>query len=69
MAGKVVRRSLMLILCLRCATYINIHNILGTFGYNRDLNFNITKHEEELVKQYRRNPKLQKAVDKLLDIE
>lgn len=51
-----------------CDIY-NIHNILGPFGYNRDLNFNITKHEEELVKQYRRNPKLQKAVDKLLDIE
>ena len=44
-------------------------NAPRTFGYNRDLNFNITKHEEELVKQYRRNPKLQKAVDKLLDIE
>ncbi len=54
-------------LLILCDIY-NIDNILGTFGYNDDNPITLTRHEQNLIEQYRKHPELQDAVDKLLDV-
>lgn len=51
-----------------CDIY-NIKDILGTFGYKTGHPFNLTRREQDLIIRYRNRPKLQRAVDKLLDLE
>ena len=54
-------------LLMLCEIY-NIENILNTFGYTNKEPLNLTKHEEKLIKQYRKHPEIQGAVNKLLDV-
>lgn len=54
-------------LLMLCEIY-NIENILSTFGYTNKEPINLTKHEETLIKHYRKHPEIQDAVNKLLDV-
>lgn len=57
-------------LLLLCRLY-RIENILDAFGYGSSVpacDIVLTSHEIQLVKQYRKNPDLQPAIDKILDI-
>ena len=55
-------------LLILCELY-NIENVLGTFGYSKDEELNLTNHEHMLILNYRRHPEIQEAVDKLLDLQ
>lgn len=55
-------------LLILCKIY-NIKNILTTFGYIDDKEFNVTKHEEDLIIGYRNHPEIQYAIKKLLDLD
>lgn len=55
-------------LLILCEIY-SIDNILGTFGYTEDKPLNLTRFEQQLIKQYREHPELQDAVNKLLDVK
>lgn len=51
-----------------CEMY-NITDILTVFGYTEDdTYFHVTPSERALVESYRKHPELQKAVNKLLDL-
>lgn len=54
-------------LLILCKIY-NIKNILATFGYTNEREFNVTKQEEDLIIGYRNHPETQYAVNKLLDL-
>lgn len=57
------------ILMLLCSLY-EIDDILKTFGFEdtKEHSLHLTKHEEHLIWQYRKNPDIQPVIDKLLDI-
>lgn len=56
------------ILLVLCELY-NISNILSVFGYKEESStFCITPSERALIESYRKHPELQKAVNKLLDL-
>lgn len=55
-------------LLILCEIY-NIKNILTAFGYSKEKEFNVTKHEEDLIISYRNHPEIQYAIKKLLDID
>ena len=53
-----------------CELY-HIENILETFGYQKTSDANnliLTEKEKKLILQYRKNPEMQPAVDRLLQI-
>lgn len=51
-----------------CEMY-NITDILTVFGYKKeDAPFHVSPSERALIESYRRHPDLQKAVNKLLDL-
>lgn len=55
-------------LLVLCELY-NISDILSVFGYKEDASvFRVTPSERALIESYRRHPELQKAVNKLLDL-
>lgn len=54
-------------LLLLCDIY-HITDILGTFGYTTSTDIVLTKGEEELIKAYRKQPHMQPAVNKLLNL-
>lgn len=57
-------------LLLLCNLY-EIEDILYAFGYGKVPSadpVHLTSHEEELIRQYRKHPELQSAIDKILDI-
>lgn len=55
-------------LLILCEIY-NIHDILGTFGYQKSKPLTITKTEQELILSLRKHPEMLDAVKKLLDVE
>ena len=56
------------ILLTLCELY-NIADILAVFGYKDHTDaFHVTPSEQALVESYRKHPELQKAVNKLLDL-
>lgn len=51
-----------------CEMY-NIDDVLSVFGYKGDKKeFHVTASERALIESYRKHPDLQKAVNKLLDL-
>lgn len=55
-------------LLVLCEMY-NISDILTAFGYREDASsFHVTPSERALIESYRKHPELQKAVNKLLDL-
>ena len=56
------------ILLVLCELY-NISNILSVFGYREESStFSISFSDRDLIESYRKHPELQKAVNKLLDL-
>lgn len=53
------------ILLLLCELY-NVENILSTFGYHGNDDFQLSSQERALIKSYRAHPELQEAVNILL---
>lgn len=53
------------VLLTLCEIY-NVKNILNTFGYNGDGDFQLSSQERALIKSYRAHPELQEAVNILL---
>lgn len=56
---------------LRLCCLYHIDNILEIFEYetSKKALFNLTNHEKDLIISYRNHPDMQKAVQRLLDIE
>ena len=54
-------------LLLLCEIY-KINDILGTFGYDDSEKIILTRHEKELILQYRKHPEMQEAIQKLLNL-
>lgn len=52
-------------LLLLCEIY-KINDILGTFGYDDSEKIILTRHEKELILQYRKHPEMQEAIQMLL---
>lgn len=50
-----------------CEMY-NITDVLSVFGYKDDDFFHVTASERALIESYRNHPELQKAINKLLDL-
>lgn len=56
------------ILIKLCDIY-HVENILNEFQENKPSNILLTEHEKEVIIAYRKLPEMQKAVDRLLEIE
>jgi transcriptional regulator with XRE-family HTH domain len=50
-----------------CEIY-KIPNVMEAFGYDGGEPFYVSPHEGDVIRQYRRYPSLQTAIDKLLDL-
>ena len=56
---------------LRLCCIYHIDDILEIFGYKppKKATFNLTTHEKDLIIEYRNHPDMQKAIQRLLEIE
>ena len=57
-------------LLMLCSIY-NVDNVLESFGYNSSKNSDIilTDFEYDIIRKYRESKDMQKAINKLLDLE
>ncbi len=56
---------------MRLCNIYHIDNVLEIFGYkiSKKSVFNLTPHEKNLIEEYRKHPDMQKAVQRLLEME